>query len=544
LAALNLPLLASMLAALGLSTWGLYAALAPARRVRESILAACGVLIAQTAIFARFTVDDAYITYRYAKNWATGAGLVFQVGDRVEGYTSFLHVALLALAQRSGIDIEIASKALGIVSSLSALVAVSLLTLRLGAGSRAAKIAPILLSLGALNAAWTVAGLDTPLFAAALCWSTYLFLSEWSRPGAAPWSGLAFGLLVLVRPEGIMFATIALAAQFLSREPGGHRTRRVLLWSLAFASIALPYWLWRWNYFGAFFPNTFYAKASIGPGSVIRGIGSLTDFFAESGLHQLWLVLVAAIAGVAGRAGMRFVIASIVGFLAYAVAVGGDVQFLRFYVHVLPLWTVCVAIGLDLVLQALERESNAFRRARAWGVALAIGVPWIIFSYHENANALASEPHNRSGVATVVDVSNHINRAHGPLGEWLRIHAPAGSQVAVTDIGIIAYRSELTMIDLYGLTDRRIARLFHERDGWRKIAADVRGRRPEFFVLYGNSNGAALGPFETDRAWLNEAYRPHSFWPDSEFDKGIVLLVRKDVEVAPAAAPGRPLHSI
>src|SRR4051794_37248022 len=44
-----------------------------------------------------FTIDDAYISFRYAENLASGHGLVYNLGERVEGYTNFLWVVLLAL---------------------------------------------------------------------------------------------------------------------------------------------------------------------------------------------------------------------------------------------------------------------------------------------------------------------------------------------------------------------------------------------------------------------------------------------------------------
>src|SRR5688572_25266220 len=45
----------------------------------------------------RFLTDDAFISFRYARNLARGAGLVFNPGEApVEGYTNFLWVLLLA----------------------------------------------------------------------------------------------------------------------------------------------------------------------------------------------------------------------------------------------------------------------------------------------------------------------------------------------------------------------------------------------------------------------------------------------------------------
>lgn len=44
--------------------------------------------------------DDAYISYRYAENLARGQGLVFNRGERVEGYSNFLYVLVMAPASR------------------------------------------------------------------------------------------------------------------------------------------------------------------------------------------------------------------------------------------------------------------------------------------------------------------------------------------------------------------------------------------------------------------------------------------------------------
>jgi hypothetical protein len=49
--------------------------------------------------------DDAFISYRYARNWVEGHGIVFNVGERVEGYTNFLYVALMTIPFLLGLDV-------------------------------------------------------------------------------------------------------------------------------------------------------------------------------------------------------------------------------------------------------------------------------------------------------------------------------------------------------------------------------------------------------------------------------------------------------
>ena len=64
-------------------------------------------------IVRKFTVDDAYISFRYARNLADGLGLVYNAGERIEGYTNFLWTVLLAGGIELGIDPHVTSKVLG-----------------------------------------------------------------------------------------------------------------------------------------------------------------------------------------------------------------------------------------------------------------------------------------------------------------------------------------------------------------------------------------------------------------------------------------------
>src|SRR6476661_7828157 len=82
---------------------------------REAILlaaAAMTVTATVTVILSRVTLDDAYITFRYARHLAEGYGLGAwnRTGARVEGYSSLLWTLLLGGAAWLGVDLRIASK--------------------------------------------------------------------------------------------------------------------------------------------------------------------------------------------------------------------------------------------------------------------------------------------------------------------------------------------------------------------------------------------------------------------------------------------------
>jgi hypothetical protein len=71
---------------------------------------------AQAAFLWSFSIDDAGISFRYAAHLAEGGGFVWNVdGPRVEGYSNFLWVLILAAGRWVGFNIEIFAKILGFI---------------------------------------------------------------------------------------------------------------------------------------------------------------------------------------------------------------------------------------------------------------------------------------------------------------------------------------------------------------------------------------------------------------------------------------------
>src|SRR5437868_7084707 len=66
------------------------------------------------AYLCRFVQDDAYISFRYAKNFAEGHGLVFNIGGHTEGYSNFLWTLIMSLPIRLRVDPAAASIGIGL----------------------------------------------------------------------------------------------------------------------------------------------------------------------------------------------------------------------------------------------------------------------------------------------------------------------------------------------------------------------------------------------------------------------------------------------
>src|SRR5262245_30182050 len=94
--------------------------LRPTARERALDLVPRALLIAPVLLVAAayatqhyWLCDDAFISFRYVRNLVTGHGLVFNVGERVEGYSNFLWVIeLAAIWKLLGVVPEHASVAL------------------------------------------------------------------------------------------------------------------------------------------------------------------------------------------------------------------------------------------------------------------------------------------------------------------------------------------------------------------------------------------------------------------------------------------------
>src|SRR5262245_21925004 len=91
------------------------------------MLAAAGIawLLFRMTYFAGWMDDDAFISFRYARHAADGHGLVYNAGERVEGYTNFLWTLLLAASHRLGADIPRTAQILGAASAVAGVVALA-----------------------------------------------------------------------------------------------------------------------------------------------------------------------------------------------------------------------------------------------------------------------------------------------------------------------------------------------------------------------------------------------------------------------------------
>ncbi len=428
---------------------------APRRGLPRAWLVPVGLAVA--ALFAWnvartwFQSDDAFISFRYARHLAEGLGPVWNAGERVEGYTNFSWVLLMAGGMRLGLEPEWFSNVLGV--ACGGLLLVALLRFAARGRSLASPFPWLLLLLLAANrsfAAWCTGGLETMLFTLLVFLGFARVLAPWERGRRdALGCALCFAGAALTRPEGLLFGALAFALVLYAVLRGRRAWGLALTWLVPFALVVGAHFAWRRSYYGEWLPNTFYAKV----GGVWLEQGRRYYAYFHDGYRIGWFLPLVALALFGARrreaAALAFVLAV---YGAYVLAVGGDLFELRFFVHAFPLLYWLLVEGLA-TLAAFGRGAAAPLAAAAGALAL-LATTWLGFE---------RVPANQYGLQSVEGITQYTLQRIDQ-GRTLRAHIEAGHLprelvLCVGGAGAVPYYTGWTTVDRRGLNDYRIARM-------------------------------------------------------------------------------------
>ncbi len=283
--------------------------------MRDRLLAALVALLALVAVahvayFGDWVVEDAAISWAYARNIARGLGPVPWPGaEPVEGYSNPLWVALLAAGQLAGLHVLWGSKLLG--TTLTAMTVPLVYRLARRAVPEAPVAAPLTAAAAFATCSqvgiWGAAGLENPLFNFLLAAGLLRLFHEQEHPGAAPWSAAWFGLLSVTRPEGVVYAAAAGALTALARWRRGADRVELARWWLVLLGPLLVYHLARWAYFAWPLPATAYAKLPEQPHHLLNWLSPgwtyLRDHLRLTGTGPLLPLVALGVTGMRGDAG-------------------------------------------------------------------------------------------------------------------------------------------------------------------------------------------------------------------------------------------------
>jgi hypothetical protein len=438
--------------------------------------------LAHLAYHASYTLDDAYITYRYSRNLARGLGLVYNPGEYVKGYSNTIHTLLMTLPELFGRDPNPLSKALGVVAFLS----VCLFAQRIYRADESPAVRDRSLWLQALLAGSVaigvhfVSGLETGPYTALVLAAVVLRVEE-QEHGGRPWSCLLFGAAALSRPEGIVFFAAMFAHDLIWRSAKGRFSRRDMLFYAVPPAIYASELLVSKLYYGQALPQTYYAKAHgaeglfDGPQVLWRGLVAQTDphAYLVKGLGQAGLGLVGlAVIPIAlaftrhRRRNWAFALA-VCAQLVFIARAGDDwAPAFRFVVPLLPfLFSLAVEAigGIAALTRRLERPVG-------WALASALLFQTVPAQLRESVEIQERR---------YVNAENKLNE-----GRFFTTLAPAGITLSSFDIGGQGYAAGgFDILDTGGLTTPRATDCRRHFDRCARYAALV---MPELMRLHTN----------------------------------------------------------
>jgi hypothetical protein len=434
------------------------------------VFAAAWVPYAALARRFWFVNDDAFISLRYARNWAEGHGPRYNLtGDLpVEGYSNFLWVALGAFFERLGIDpvawLPLVSFACG---SLLLFLVFRVIAVRLSVPLPVAWLATLALGCSQPFAVWSSGGLATMPHALLVFLAFDLLGLRPDRRACTVAAAIAGAALTLIRVEGFAWAMLVALAAALARGLEGRRVLRPLAVYVGFVVLVFAAHVgWRWSYYGSPIPNTVHVKVGMTGETLLRGLRYVAAWFA-SYLTPLVLVPATLVAltrswCVAALPALLFV----AGNLVYAVTASGD--FMTSFRLLLPAVVFTSLLLAVLLAELWERGGGPRIVAAAFGAAVVIAGLLPSWNIHLAPQGLRDSLSVREVPARFRTEFEQWRIMAEQEEKWrvkgqtlARVAAPDATIVQIA-IGAVGYYSGLELYDRQGLVTREVALRPHE----------------------------------------------------------------------------------
>jgi hypothetical protein len=566
------------------------------------VLLLIGITLALGIALYPLAVDDAFITYRYAHNLATGHGFSYNAGQPVLSTTAPLWALVLAAGALFWSDIPtmantLSAVALGIGAILILLLARRERTPWPGVLAAALYVLYPLL--------WLSLGLETVAFLALALGAILAYRSDHLY-----WTAVLLALATLTRDDGLILAAVLIADYVLrlvgthaptslrlrpeensptisqAREQDGHHSLEVIRSetpgqaigaAVLYIAVMLPLLAWLTWQFGSPLPATLATKraqAELGitgfyaHTTYLQGLGILARArLAQSPFYVVFLPAAAVgLIAMWRKAGWVCLLVAwgAAHLLGYAVL--GVTPYYWYYAPLVPGLVSVSALGIvESGRWLARRESRSASQSAAAGSPAGAeppmlrlrelgrvsfrGIAWL------GAAALLLAL-IQSDVAMVKGLDGPVPPPDNPIskvlpeakvgvyeqaGRWLRENSKADALVGVTEVGVIGYYAERPMVDFLGLLEPDVARALARGDLYWALLH----YQPDYLAL------TAISPLYAYNLradpWFQAAYAPVQAFDDPRFWGSPLTVYERQVPrqamVAPSAR-GLPDNAI
>jgi hypothetical protein len=425
-------------------------------------------------------VDDAYITFRYARNLVNGLGFVYNPGERVMGTTTPLYTLLMA-----GLSFILRTQnfpaiALWVNALADAVTCVLLVHLgeRLSGQRRVGVAAGLLYAVAAFSVTFAIGGMETSIYVLLITLTALLYLQ-----GRAGWAVTA-ALSLLTRPDALIFLGplwLDFGIRWLnSLRNTSHVSRlafdQILKPALLFLIPLLPWLLFATFYFGTPVPHSIAAKSvtyQLRPEEALVRLWQhySTPFYEQATLFDLpfgnfWplpgiviyltLYLIGAMSFV--RRDSRAIAIAAYPWLYFATfAIANPLIFRWYLTPPLPLYFIGLLGGLSRIADSLSHMATAKRSAFDGRVLFAgrasrftFYAVTAIFLFFSLRAWVVSPDHGPACPAPDMAWFK-LEQLYTQVSQELAPQVTPQTVIAAGDIGALGYFSGARILDTIGL---------------------------------------------------------------------------------------------
>lgn len=451
-----------------------------------------------------FTIDDSWITFRYAENLVAGHGLVYNIGERVQGSTSPLQIFLVAAFLFAGFDAKTGALILSLLAAAGFLI-VAYRLMKSVAGEDVSPLFVLPLAAAPGITVISVSGMETMLFVFLQCCAFLAYVER--RPALL---GVIVALLLLTRIDGALVVLAIVATDLALRLPigaglgTGQATNRLgepwplrdIVRSAGIALLLVAPWIafatW---YYGDPVPNSIWAKRalySIAGMDRTPALATLEMALRIGYFLPLYLGAFLAVAGLLFVALRRDRIACIaVWFVAYLLfLILGRTHVHPWYLtpfHAFALLSVCMMAAACFYRRAERRTATGVPVPRTVGAVAVLFLLclWGVWTSRSLADGWQGK----------------LESAHAAVGQYLKQASAVGDVIYAPDIGYVGALTGRRILDSVGIVSAEVIP-FNKRGDF---AGVLRHWQPKWAVI--GLYGTWQGPLLTDD-WILSNYRP------------------------------------
>lgn len=414
-----------------------------------------------------FTIDDMYISLRYARHLAEGHGLLWNINEApVEGYSNFSFVLLGALAIKLGWDPVFILKSLGVLGLFFSSVGLFLLT-RLWVNTYLAILPAVSFLVYRGQILWSVSGLETSVYQSLLIFSLYFLLrglgynSHPQKRVSPHASYLLIAAIVMIamaltRNEGVLVCLLFYALACWDMAKPRKLMPSFLLWFLLYG----VYSIWRYWYFAAIFPNPVLCKG------LVTEVWGLMD---KRYLILAWPFLLLCLPAIIYAKDKRHFYFWTPSLLYLVILISSDTivsfdnrLFLPAFLLILPL----ALYGLTLIITKWSGQENT--------AIVTISAFLVVFFSLPAFNLKQYRAFTQNPQAGI--------KLRQQVALWLKNNVPTNSQVVLGDCGLIPYISDFNFIDSYCLNNKAMTQL-QGADKYRYFCDHILQQKPAVVIL-------------------------------------------------------------